>query len=76
MKPEDDDDDEDDDEEEEKEEKGDLKEDEEEEDTVQANIDESEQFKLPAAAERAKEGESKFMSSNYRFPQPPSSYLI
>ncbi|XP_051722593.1 probable 28S rRNA (cytosine(4447)-C(5))-methyltransferase isoform X2 [Ctenopharyngodon idella] len=61
MKPEDDDDDdddddEDDDEEEEKEEKGDLKEDEEEEDTVQANIDESEQFKLPAAAERAKEG--------------------
>ncbi|XDV39879.1 hypothetical protein PO909_009057 [Leuciscus waleckii] len=53
MKPESDDDDDDDDEEEEKK---DLKEDEEEEDTVQANIDETEQFKLPAAADRAKEG--------------------
>lgn len=64
MKPESDDDDDDDDEEEEKD---DLKEDdEEEEDTVQANFDESEQFKLPAAAERAKEGESNFiMPSNY-----------
>uniref|UniRef100_A0A671KAG5 Probable 28S rRNA (cytosine(4447)-C(5))-methyltransferase n=1 Tax=Sinocyclocheilus anshuiensis TaxID=1608454 RepID=A0A671KAG5_9TELE len=48
MKPESDDDDEDDDEEE--------KEDEDEEDTVQANIDETEQFKLPGSADRAKEG--------------------
>ncbi|XP_048009093.1 probable 28S rRNA (cytosine(4447)-C(5))-methyltransferase [Megalobrama amblycephala] len=57
MKPESDDDDDDDDEEEE--EQDDLKKDdegEEEEDTVQANFHESEQFKLPAAAERAKEG--------------------
>ncbi|XP_052475086.1 probable 28S rRNA (cytosine(4447)-C(5))-methyltransferase isoform X1 [Carassius gibelio] len=53
KKPESDDDDDDDDDEE----KDDLKEDgEEEEDTVQANIDETEQFKLPGAAERAKEG--------------------
>lgn len=66
MKPDDDDDDDDD----EEEEKANLKKDddgEEEEDTVQANFHESEQFKLPAAAERAKEGESNFiMSSNYR----------
>ncbi|XP_026084800.1 probable 28S rRNA (cytosine(4447)-C(5))-methyltransferase isoform X2 [Carassius auratus] len=55
KKPESDDDDDDDDDDDE--EKDDLKEDgEEEEDTVQANIDETEQFKLPAAAERAKEG--------------------
>ncbi|XP_077064994.1 28S rRNA (cytosine(4447)-C(5))-methyltransferase [Siphateles boraxobius] len=53
MKPESDDDDDDDDEEEGKKV---SKEDEEEEDTVQANIDETEQFKLPAAADRAKEG--------------------
>ncbi|XP_067305211.1 probable 28S rRNA (cytosine(4447)-C(5))-methyltransferase [Pseudorasbora parva] len=52
MKPEsDDEDDEEDDDEEEEE-----KDEEEEEDTVQANIDETEQFKLPAAADRAKEG--------------------
>uniref|UniRef100_A0A8C2JG86 NOP2 nucleolar protein homolog (yeast) n=1 Tax=Cyprinus carpio TaxID=7962 RepID=A0A8C2JG86_CYPCA len=56
------DDDEDEDEEEEddddeEDEKDDLKEDEEEEeDTVQANFDETETFKLPAAADRAKEG--------------------
>ncbi|KAL0172678.1 hypothetical protein M9458_032989, partial [Cirrhinus mrigala] len=40
-------------------EKGDLNEDdddEEEDDTVQTNIDETEQFKLPGAADRAKEG--------------------
>ncbi|XP_052435130.1 probable 28S rRNA (cytosine(4447)-C(5))-methyltransferase [Carassius gibelio] len=55
VKPESDDDD-DDEEEEEEEEKEDLKEDEDEEDTVQANIDETEQFKLPGAADRAKEG--------------------
>uniref|UniRef100_A0A8C1N4Z7 NOP2 nucleolar protein homolog (yeast) n=1 Tax=Cyprinus carpio TaxID=7962 RepID=A0A8C1N4Z7_CYPCA len=41
----------------EEDEKDDLKEDEEEEeDTVQANFDETETFKLPAAADRAKEG--------------------
>ncbi|XP_059423406.1 probable 28S rRNA (cytosine(4447)-C(5))-methyltransferase [Carassius carassius] len=54
VKPESDDDDDDDDDDEE--EKEDLKEDEDEEDTVQANIDETEQFKLPGAADRAKEG--------------------
>uniref|UniRef100_A0A672P305 SAM-dependent MTase RsmB/NOP-type domain-containing protein n=1 Tax=Sinocyclocheilus grahami TaxID=75366 RepID=A0A672P305_SINGR len=58
----DDDDDEDeeekDDDDDDEEEKDDLKEDEEEEeeDTVQANIDETEKFILPAAADRAKEG--------------------
>lgn len=60
MKPESDDDDDDDDEEEEddddykEEEKDDSEE--EEEDTVQANIDTTEKFKLPGAADRAKEG--------------------
>uniref|UniRef100_A0A673FJI2 SAM-dependent MTase RsmB/NOP-type domain-containing protein n=1 Tax=Sinocyclocheilus rhinocerous TaxID=307959 RepID=A0A673FJI2_9TELE len=59
KKPESDDDDEDEEEEDDddEEEKDDLKEDEEEEeDTVQANIDETEKFILPAAADRAKEG--------------------
>ncbi|KAK9960582.1 hypothetical protein ABG768_008429 [Culter alburnus] len=59
MKPESDDDDDDDDDDDKEEEQDDLKKDddgEEEEDTVQANFHESEQFKLPAAAERAKEG--------------------
>ncbi|XP_016419659.1 probable 28S rRNA (cytosine(4447)-C(5))-methyltransferase [Sinocyclocheilus rhinocerous] len=55
MKPESDDDDDDEDEEEE-EDDDQEKEDEDEEDTVQANIDETEQFKLPGAADRAKEG--------------------
>uniref|UniRef100_A0A672PH22 NOP2 nucleolar protein homolog (yeast) n=1 Tax=Sinocyclocheilus grahami TaxID=75366 RepID=A0A672PH22_SINGR len=52
MKPESDDDDEEEEEDDEEEEK----EDEDEEDTVQANIDETEQFKLPGSADRAKEG--------------------
>uniref|UniRef100_A0A8C1RR19 NOP2 nucleolar protein homolog (yeast) n=1 Tax=Cyprinus carpio TaxID=7962 RepID=A0A8C1RR19_CYPCA len=57
VKPEsDDDDDEEEEEEDDDEEKEDLKEDEDEEDTVQANFDETEQFKLPGAADRAKEG--------------------
>ncbi|KAK2903327.1 hypothetical protein Q8A67_008040 [Cirrhinus molitorella] len=63
MKPESDDDDDDDEEEEDEdddddeEEKGDLNEDEEEEeDTVQTNVDETEKFKIPGAADRAKEG--------------------
>ncbi|XP_073703296.1 28S rRNA (cytosine(4447)-C(5))-methyltransferase [Garra rufa] len=60
MKPESDDDDEDEDDDDDDEEaKGNLDEDdddEEEEDTVQANIDETEKFKLPGAADRAKEG--------------------
>lgn len=39
-------------------------EEEEEEDTVQANIDENdEKFKLPSAADRQKEGESNFITS-------------
>uniref|UniRef100_A0A8C1ZQR1 NOP2 nucleolar protein homolog (yeast) n=1 Tax=Cyprinus carpio TaxID=7962 RepID=A0A8C1ZQR1_CYPCA len=56
VKPESDDDDDDEEEDDDDEEKEDLKEDEDEEDTVQANFDETEQFKLPGAADRAKEG--------------------
>ncbi|KAK7147759.1 hypothetical protein R3I94_010323 [Phoxinus phoxinus] len=56
MKPESDDDDDDDSDEEEGKKDSKEDDDEEEEDTVQANIDETEQFKLPAAADRAKEG--------------------
>lgn len=65
---EDEDEEEEDDDDDEEDEKDDLKEDEEEEeDTVQANFDETETFKLPAAADRAKEGESNFiMLANYR----------
>ncbi|KAI2655500.1 putative 28S rRNA (cytosine-C(5))-methyltransferase [Labeo rohita] len=60
LKPESDEEEDDDDDDEDDDEKGDLDEDddeeEEEDDTVQANIDETEQFKLPGAADRAKEG--------------------
>ncbi|XP_056331486.1 probable 28S rRNA (cytosine(4447)-C(5))-methyltransferase [Danio aesculapii] len=57
IKPESDDDDDDDDDEEEEEDDDDKeKDDSEEEDTVQANIDTTEKFKLPGAADRAKEG--------------------
>lgn len=55
---EDDDDNDDEDEEEEEDEKMDDEEEEEEEDTVQANIDYIDGFKLPSAKEREKEGES------------------